>query len=435
MSDQPSDRPSPARQPSRRTFLKHSSALAVAGGLTAGLAVPRGVHAAGQAGFKVALIGCGGRGTGAAVNTVEAEPTARITAMADLFPDRLEGSRKILSGKLKNNFDVTDETCFTGFGAYEKAIGSDADIVILATPPHFRPAHLKAAVEAGKHIFCEKPVAVDAPGIRSVFETVKQAQEKGLSIVSGLCWRYDHGVLETTRRILDGEIGDIVAIQENYLASTLWLRVRKPDWSDMEYQCRNWLYYNWLSGDHIVEQHIHSLDKAVWLNEDQPPVSCIGLGGRQVRTGPQFGNIYDHHAVCYEFPKMKVFAYTRQMKNCKNDVDDYVLGTRGKAKLLKNTIEPNGKELWKFGGAKPSMYVEEHRALYGGLKSGQPINNGDYMTKSTMMAIMGRMATYTGKEITWDMAMNSEEDLSPPDYAWGAAPEVKIAMPGETPFV
>jgi hypothetical protein len=218
------------------------------------------------------------------------------------------------------------------------------------------------------------------------------------------------------------------------LAGTLWQKPREPQWTDMEYQCRNWLYYTWLSGDHIVEQHVHSLDKAVWLNNDQAPASCVGLGGRQVRTEAKFGNIYDHHAVCYEFPTMKVFAYTRQMHGCKNDVDDYVLGTTGKAAILKNTIEPKGKDVWKFEGDKPSMYVEEHRAMYAGLKSGNHINNGDYMTKSTMMAIMGRMATYTGKVITWDDAMASQEDLTPPEYEWGEAPEVVVPMPGITKF-
>ncbi len=437
MSDSQAHPKPNSTQPSRRTFLKRSSAAIVGGGVAATLAVPRSVHAAGAEGYKVALIGCGGRGTGAAVNTAEAEPTAKITVMADLFPDRLQACRQSLekNSKMAGRIEVTDETCFSGFDAYQKAIDTDVDVVILATPPHFRPAQLKAAIEAGKHVFCEKPVAVDAPGIRSVFETVDRAREKDLSIVSGLCWRYHHGVLETIRRIQEGEIGDIVAIQENYLSGTLWQRPRQPEWSDMENQCRNWYYYTWLSGDHNVEQHVHSLDKALWLNDDVPPLKCVGMGGRQVRTESQFGNIYDHHAVCYEFPKMKVFSYTRQMKGCESDVDDYVLGTNGSAKVLKFTIEPKGKELWKYPGERPSMYVEEHRALYEGLKNGNHINNGDYMTKTTMMAIMGRMATYTGKEITWEDAMASQEDLTPPKYEWGPAPEVVVATPGVTKFV
>jgi predicted dehydrogenase len=427
----------PSDSTSRRTFLKRSSAAVVGGGLAASLAIPRAVHAAGEGGFKLALIGCGGRGKGAAVNAVQAEPTAKLTVMADLFPDRLDDARKQLStnSKTKNNFAVTDDTCFVGFDAYEKAIASDVDVVLLTTPPHFRPAHLKAAVEAGKHVFCEKPVAVDGPGVRSVFETVEQARQKNLSIVSGLCWRYDRRVQETIGRILEGDIGDIVAIQENYLTGTLWQKPRQENWTDMEYQCRNWLYYTWLSGDHIVEQHVHSLDKGLWLNEDNPPLSCVGLGGRQVRTEPQFGNIYDHHAVCYDFPKTKVFAYTRQMRSCKNDVDDYVYGTDGTARVLKFTVEPKGKDPWKFSGEHLSMYVAEHVALFEGLKSGNHLNDGDYMTKSTLMAIMGRMATYTGQMVTWEQALNSQEDLTPPEYAWGPAPEVVVPMPGVTKLV
>ncbi len=429
-----SENPSPAKA-SRRTFLKQSSVAVVGGSVAASLAIPRNVHAAGEGGFKLALIGCGGRGKGAAKDAVAAEPTAKLVVMADLFPDRLASARDLLEKRLGPNYAVTDESCFVGFDAYKQAIAADVDVVLLTTPPHFRPIHLKAAIEAGKHVFCEKPVAVDGPGVRSVFETVELARQKNLSIVSGLCWRYDKGVLEVVRRIQEGAIGDIVAIQENYLTGTLWQVPREDGWSDMENQCRNWLYYTWLSGDHIVEQHIHSLDKAVWLNDDQPPLSCVGLGGRQVRTEPQFGNIYDHHAVCYEFPKMKVFAYTRQMKNCPNDVDDYVLGTKGTAKILKFTIEAHGQPAWTYPDKRPSMYVEEHKALFGGLKSGNHLNNGDYMTKSTMTAIMGRMATYTGKVITWDQALNSAEDLTPAKYEWGPAPEVVVPMPGVTEFV
>ena len=224
---------------------------------------------------------------------------------------------------------------------------TDIDVVLLCTTPHFRPVQLRAAVEAGKHVFCEKPVAVDGPGVRDVLATSKMAAEKGLNLVSGLCWRYDLGVLETMQRIQDGAIGDIRSIQENYLTGTLWHRGQDPSWSEMEYQMRNWLYFTWLSGDHIVEQHIHSLDKALWLNGDVPPARAFGLGGRQVRTDDKWGNIYDHFAVCYEWESgVKAFAYTRQMSGCYNNVDDYVLGTKGSAVILRNTIE-NDEGTWK----------------------------------------------------------------------------------------
>jgi len=434
MTDRPALHGS-TEKPTRRAFMKRSAAVAVAGTLGSSLAVPRSAHAAGDDTLKVGVIGCGGRGSGAAVNAMQADENVKLTAMADLFPDRVEKSRDLLAKRLKEKFAVTDETCFCGFDAYKDVMKTDVDVVILTTPPHFRPAHLKAAVEAGKHIFAEKPVAVDAPGVRSVFETVEEARRKNLSLVSGLCWRYDHGVQEVVKRIKDGAIGRIVAIQENYLAGTLWQRPREPNWSDMEYQCRNWLYYTWLSGDHNTEQHVHSLDKAVWLNDDQPPVACYGLGGRQVRTESKFGNIYDHHAVCYEFPTMRVFAYTRQMAGCFTDVDDYVLGTDGTARVLKFTIEAQGQQPWKYRDKRPNMYNEEHNQLFAGIRSGNHINNGVYMTRSTMMAIMGRMATYTGQRITWEQALASTEDLTPPKYEWGPAPEVKVSMPGVTKFV
>ena len=430
--------PAPKKTNTRRTFLKNSSAAVATGTIAASLSGhARMAHAAEKDEIKVALIGCGGRGTGAAVNAMRAHPNNKLTVLCDLFPDRLESCKQRLSRSLGGQFAVADDHCFSGFDGYKDVMKTDADVVCLATPPHFRPMHLAACVDAGKHIFCEKPVAVDAPGVRSVFDSVAKAKDKGLTIVSGLCWRYDYGVRETIKRIQDGAIGDIVAIQENYLTGTLWHRGRKEDWSEMEYQCRNWLYFTWLSGDHNVEQHVHSLDKAVWLNGDQAPLACYGLGGRQVRTGEQWGNIYDHHAVCYEFPNnVRVYAYTRQQSGAFNEVDDIVQGTKGQARILKFEIEGDMK--WSHSGPRPSMYDVEHKELFAALRDGNTINNGDYMTKSTMMAIMGRMACYTGQRITWDMAMGSELNLKPEAYEFGdvKVPENDvIAMPGKTKFV
>lgn len=300
---------------------------------------------------------------------------------------------------------------------------------------------MRASIEAGKHVFCEKPVAVDPTGVRSVLETVELARQKNLSIVSGLCWRYDYGVRETMGRIKDGDIGDIVAIQENYLTGALWHRGRQDSWSEMEYQMRNWLYFSWLSGDHIVEQHIHSLDKALWLMDDEPPVSCYGLGGRQVRTDEKWGHVFDHFAVCYEWANgVKTYAYTRQMKDCFNNVEDYVLGTKGSAKVLKHEVTkqtPDGEQKWKYKGDKPSMYDVEHKELFAGIRSGDIINNGEYMSYSTLLAIMGREACYSGEKITWEQAMNSKQDLTPSAYAWTdeAAGSGEIAIPGKTKFV
>jgi predicted dehydrogenase len=426
-----------ANQPSRRKFLKSSGAVVAGGSLAAALVSQGAVHAAGDDTLKVALIGCGGRGRGAAQNAVNADPNAKLTVLCDIFPDMLDIAKKSLAPALGEKYAVTDDHCFTGFDGYKQVMATDVDVVLLCTPPHFRPAQLQAAVDANKHIFCEKPVAVDAPGVRAVLATSEEARKKNLSLVSGLCWRYDYGVRETMDRILGGAIGDIVAIQENYLTGLLWQRPKKPDWSEMEYQVRNWLYYTWLSGDHIVEQFIHSLDKSMWLNGDQPPVQCIGLGGRQVRTDPDFGHVYDHFAVCYEWASgVKSFAYTRQMAGCTNEVEDYVLGSKGNAKVLAHEIA--GPHAWKYATEQnrknPSMYDIEHQELFAGIRAGKVLNNGVYMSRSTLMAIMGREACYTGQTITWEQAINSETKLGPESYEWGDAPKTTVATPGQTKF-
>jgi predicted dehydrogenase len=430
-----------AKHPSRRDFLKTSGA--VAGATVAGsLAIGRGAHAAGSDMLRIGLIGCGGRGTGAAGNAMDADANCKLVAMGDAFGDRLETSLKSLQKKYADRVDVPKDRCFTGFDAYQKVIDAGVDVVILAEVPHFRPQHLKAAVAAGKHIFCEKPVAVDGPGIRSILETSEEAKKKNLNLVSGLCWRYHTGVQETMKRVLGGEIGDIVAIQETYLAGSLWHRGHQPEWTEMEYQMRNWYYFTWLSGDHNVEQHIHSLDKAMWTMHDEPPEFAWGLGGRQVRTDNKYGDIYDHHAVLYQWGNgVPCYAYTRQQPGCFGETNDVILGTKGRASVLKFRIE--GAKPWEFKGPKCNMYVAEHEALFKAIRSGKPINNGVYMARSTMLAILGRMVNYTGKKITWEEALNSKELLAPKSYDWKAAPptlpdatgKYPVAIPGVTKFV
>lgn len=425
---------SPEKNVQRRTFLKGSAALGTAAAVGS-LTMARSAHAAGNDELKVALIGCGGRGNGAAVNATKGDENLKVTVLADIFPDKVEASKRILSRQLGDRLAVTDENCFSGFDAYKQVMETDVDVVLLCTTPHFRPAHLEAAIAAGKHVFCEKPVAIDAPGCRKVMETVEEAKKKNLSIVSGLCWRYHPSVIATVEKIKEGLIGDVVSMQENYLAGTLWHRGNKEEWSEMEYQIRNWLYFTWLSGDHIAEQAIHSIDKAQWIMDDQTPVSCYGLGGREVRTGEEYGNIFDHHAVMYEYAGgQKMFHYTRQMAGCFNQTEDFIMGTKGNAKILAGVIE--GQNNWKYDGPSGNMYDLEHKALYEGMRSGNIINNGDYMTKSTMCAIMGRMATYTGKQVTWDEAWNSQEDLTPKSYEWGPVTiPTPIAVPGKTKLV
>lgn len=417
---------------SRREFLKTSTVAAVGAALTT-LDAPA-VHAAGNDVIKVGLVGCGGRGTGAAGQAMNADKSVKLVAMADMFKDRVEKSRQELArGDFGEKLAVKDENCFVGFDAYKQLIDSGVDVVLLCSPPHFRPAHLKYAVEKGKHIFCEKPVAVDGPGVRSVLETCAKAKEKNLSIVSGLCWRYDYPKRETMKRIHDGAVGDIVALQCTYNTSTLWSFPRQPEWTDMEFQLRNWLYFTWLSGDFNVEQHIHSLDKMAWVMKDQPPLRAVGLGGRQVRTDPRFGHVFDHMSVVYEYANgVKLFASCRQQKDCANDVSDHIFGTKGKCDIMKANI--TGENAWKYKGPAPSMYQVEHDELFAAVRAGKPINNGEYMTKSTMMAILGRMACYTGQVITWDMAINSKEDLTPPKYEMGALPVPPVATPGVTKF-
>ncbi|MBI3864611.1 MAG: Gfo/Idh/MocA family oxidoreductase [Planctomycetia bacterium] len=436
MSD--SRRLEPVRAPSRRDFLK-GSAAAMTGAIAAQHALAPRVFAAGSDVLKVGLVGCGGRGTGAASQALHADPHVQLTAMGDAFADKIESS---LAG-LKNSdigekVSVVSDHKFVGFDAYKGVIDSAVDVVVLATPPHFRPTQLRYAVEKGKHTFVEKPVAVDGPGVRSMFATCELAKQKGLAVVSGLCWRYHPGMRATFAKVLDGAVGDIVSIQATYLTQTLKKFPRQPDWTDMEFQMRNWNGFTWLSGDFNVEQHVHSLDKVAWAMRDEPPVQCTGTGGRQARTGAESGYVYDHFSVVYEYANgVKAFCSCRQIDGCDNDVTDHIFGTKGTCHVMPHEIVSDGKTTWKHRAARgeiTDMYQSEHNELFASIRSGTPINNGDYMTKSTLMAIMGRMSAYTGKTITWEQALNSKEVLGPPKYEWGALATPAVAVPGVTPF-
>ncbi len=421
----------------RRQAISKSLTATAAFGVASEAFLSRSAHAAGSDIIKVGLVGCGGRGMGAAKNAMNGDRGCRLTAIGDLFEKRLQSGKEGLQKALSDQYAAKDDHCFSGWDSFDKVLNSGIDVVLMCTPPHFRPAQMAAAVKAGKHIFCEKPIAVDPTGVRSVMESSKQAAAKGLSLVSGLCWRYDLGVLATMNRIHDGAIGRVLASQANYLTGTLWFRNREDDWTPMHEQVQNWMYYRWLSGDHIVEQFIHSLDKALWLHHDEPPVSCYGQGGRQVRTTSDYGDVYDHFSVVYEWADgSKTFASTRQMAGCFNETQDYVFGTDGTAEILDNKIVSN--KPWKYEyegkGKKPSMYDLEHVALFKSIRDGKPLNNGDYMCKSTLMAIMGREACYSGKVITWEQAMASKQVLGPEDYAWGSAPEAQVNNPGSYEF-
>jgi predicted dehydrogenase len=426
--------------PDRREFLAAAVGTAAA---ASAFAVPD-VHVSVDDTLKIGLVGCGGRGSGAADLAMRADPNAKLVALGDMFPDRLETAKANLREKGKERFAVEDKHCFVGWDAYKHVIDA-VDVALLTTPPHFRPMHLKYAVEKGKHAFIEKPVAVDAPGVRSVLESARKAMEKGLSICHGFCYRFHPGVRELMAKVHAGEIGDIVAIQSTYNTGYLWKVDRTPAMTDMEWQLRNWLYFTWLSGDHNVEQHVHSIDKAMWAMEMNAnkgakahPLRCIGLGGRQTRVEPIWGNIFDHHAVAYEFEGgARVYSLCRQQANTKGEDSDRIMGTRGTAFVQQfgtQRIDIPGKPLWRH--RKPSnCYLIEHQEHFKSIREKKPMEIAEKAAYSTLMAIMGRMATYTGQEITWEMALNSKQDLTPPKYEFGPLTVAEVAKPGVTKFV
>ncbi|HEV3384139.1 MAG TPA: Gfo/Idh/MocA family oxidoreductase [Gemmata sp.] len=415
---------------SRRQFLAATAAAAAATSL----------YARGDDTIKIGLIGCGDRGTGAAVNALNADKNVKLVAMGDAFEDRLEGSLATLLKKndVANRVDIKPDAKFTGFNAYKEVIAR-CDVVLLCTPPQFRPLHLKAAIDAGKHVFAEKPCAVDATGVRSVLETCTKARSKGLSVVSGLCLRYDTSFRECVRRIHGGEIGDVVMLQANDYRSGRWAKPRQKEWSDMTYQMRNWYNFTWLSGDFNVEQHVHFLDVCAWVMNNKYPVKAMGMGGRTVLAGEQYGNIYDHFSVVYEYADgQRLVSNCRQQPGCKNDMSAHVLGTKGRALLSEkeNGMWIKAAKDWIFEGPNNFLYQAEHEELFASIRSGKPINNGEYMANSTLLAIMGRMAAYTGQLVTWEMARNSKEDLRPEEYDWSVKlPNPAIAIPGVTKFI
>jgi len=408
--------------------------------------------AAGSDRIKIGLIGCGGRGTGAAFDCCKASPQIQIVALGDLFEDRLETSRTQLKGdgaKAKGvgeQYAIKDDQCFVGFDAYKKVIDSDVDLVLLATPPGFRPTHFKYAIEKGKHVFFEKPVAVDPTQVRSILDTSKIAEEKKLAVVTGTLFRHHTTHQEIIKRIHDGEIGEILSGNSYYNANELWFHPRKQGWTDAEFQIRNWLYYTWLSGDLIVEQNVHRIDVMNWVMKG-PPVAAYGMGGRQVRTDPNYGNIYDHFAVEYEYPGgIRVVNTCRQQDKTDTRVTEYFIGSKNMvaqpmegligapayfsaAKVGEPTVKVK-KELW--GDA----YVREHKDLIDSIISGKPLNEGKQIAESTLTAIMGRMSAYTGKRVTWEAAMNSTLDLWPKTtLEFGPMEVPPVAMPGKTPLV
>ena len=435
---------------SRRGFVAGSAAAAAASAVLAD-PIARTAHAAGSDRLKVGLVGCGGRGTGAASQAISADPGVVLWALADPFADRVQAGASLLGRtveeKAKDNasfgtrFDCTSDRQFTGLDGYKKLVDA-CDVVLLAAPPAFRPLHLKAAVEAGRQIFCEKPMAVDAAGLRSLRDTVKVATEKHLSLVAGFCWRYANRERDVYKRIHEGAIGPVRSAYTTYNSSGFRGETpRKADWSDMEYCIRNWPYYTWLSGDHIVEQAVHSIDRLSWAMNDEMPVSVNCTAGREVRPdAPAGNNIFDHFTAAFEYADgRRGFHMCRHFPGAANDNSDYIVGTAGTATVngLQNKQQTvsNG-ETWQSQAPKNDMYQQEHDELFAAIRSGKPINDGESMTKSTAMAIMARMSGYTGQPVSWQQLWDSKEDLSPSAWDFSASPPPSpIAVPGKTKLV
>jgi predicted dehydrogenase len=443
----------------RRAFLQQTSlGLLGAAALTQAPLVHAGSGDGAKASeIKIGLIGCGGRGTGAALDALGAAtkviyPSAgyhtenvaegakierhniKVVALADLFEDRLERAADEL-GKL--GIEIARNRRFTGFDAYKLLLEvAEINYVILATPPHFRPIHLKAAIEAGKNAFIEKPAAVDVLGVHMVIEAGELARKKNLGIVAGTQRRHQKSYVETIKRIKDGAIGDIIFAKAYWNGGQIWVVDKESSWSDLEWQIRNWNYFTWLSGDHIVEQHVHNLDVMNWVLGTHPVRAVSGLGGRQTRTGERQGHIYDHFAVEFEYPGgITVFSQCRQIDGCDNIVGEAVVGTKGTSNCS-DRIETKGSSgRWRYRGASPSPYHQEHQDLIASILAGNPLNEARAVAESTLTGIIGREAVYSGHAITWDEALRSKTKLGPGEYKFGPCPIPPVAMPGQHKFV
>lgn len=434
----------------RRNFIKTAGAATLASMIpTTNILSAESPWVANSNTLKIGLIGCGGRGTGAAMEALNADENVILVAMADAFADQIESSLKTIREKFPQKVKIANK--FVGLDAYQKLVDSDVDVVLLAAPPAFRPSHLEAAVNAGKHIFCEKPFAVDGPGLRRVIMAAQKAREKNISLVCGFCWRYHQPKRETFNRVLDGQIGTILSAEATYDTGELWFKERKSDWTDMEFKLRNWLYYNWLSGDHIVEQAIHSIDMLQWGMGDVLPVRVVGTGGRQKRTDPKYGNVYDHFSVVYEYASgAKAYMRCRQQNNTTPAYSVEFVGNEGRCvvdcRTGGHTI--TGKNPWKYSDetkftddqayksktVSRGMYQMEHDELFASIRNNSPINDGEWATRSNLLALAGRMSAYSGQAISLEQALCSTEVFFPDNITFDTKYDLPIAVPGETPF-
>ena len=442
--EQQSDRSHADGALSRRDFMKHSAVTATS--MAVGAALSSRLYAAGSDVLKVGLIGCGGRGTGAVTQALMSTKTpVKLYAMADLFRDHLDESYTMLHDGAEARYDrvafdglaaqmdVPESRKFVGFDAYKELLATDVDMVILTTPPGFRPMTFKAAVEAGKHVFMEKPVAVDPVGIRTVIAAAQVAKQKGLSVVAGTQRRHQNHYIEIMQRIHDGAIGEIKAAQVYWNGSGGSLTREQPaGMSDMEWQIRNWYYFCWTCGDHIVEQHVHNIDIMTWAMQG-PPEFIMGMGGREIRRG---GNIWDHFAIEYEYPGgVRVMSLCRHHPRCTDRVSEHLVGTKGVAYIDSSTGWIKGETNYE-PPASPNPYVQEHADLIASIRAGKAVNEGLQVAESTMAAIAGRMSAYTGRAMKWSWVRSqSKLDLSPPQYAFGDLPVRPVPVPGQTPLI
>ncbi|MDZ4287211.1 MAG: Gfo/Idh/MocA family oxidoreductase, partial [Prosthecobacter sp.] len=387
--------------------------------------------------LRIGLIGCGGRGTGAASQALGADYNTKLVAVADIDAKQIEGSLASLNQKFADRVDVKEDKKFVGLDAYQKLIDCGVDVVLLATPPGFRPQHLTAAVEAGKHIFCEKPMAVDSVGYHVAMAAVNKAKEKKLNLVAGFCWRYSTSRLEAFKRLADGAIGAITSIYGTYYTGPVKpmpaASARPAGMSDVEWQMRNWYNFSWLSGDSLVEQAVHSIDKICWAMGDKPPTNCIGTGGRQVPA--EDGNIFDHFHATYEWDNGVIANFgSRQIKGCQGNNIDNIRGEKGSLVIGKGSAPYiDGPKRWRYKGEEKNMYDLEHEALFNSIRKGTVVNDGDRMMLSTLVAILGRDAAYTGQQITWQQILDSTEDLAPDNLKWGDSfKPTPMPMPGVT---
>jgi predicted dehydrogenase len=419
----------------RRDFIKAGAGALAAAGFPAIISGQASVTNA----LKVGLIGAGGRGSGAAAQALTADPNNVLTAVADIDEAIVENSANRLRRSDRFGARVKIDNAFFGLDAFDKVINSGVDVVLLATPPGFRPQHLTAAVNAGKHVFAEKPCAVDSPGVREVIAAQKLAQTKNLGLVAGFCWRYNEMVQQAVEQMKSGAIGRMVAHYSTYYTNPVKPMPpessRPAGMSDIEWQIRNWYNFTWTCGDSLVEQAVHNADKIMWFMNDQPPASCVGVGGRAVPANG--GNIFDHFDINYVWPNgYRVFLVNRQSTGCYNGTLDYVMGTDGTLLLSGGPARiesPDGKVKWQFQGEAYDMYQREHDVLFNSIRAGKPKNDDLNLATSTLLAIMGRQAAYSGQQLTWEQSLNSELSLMPKPLDWNGKHEPHaLAQPGRT---